>query len=174
MVIYLTLTFIKNNLNNSNMLVINSKINLFKLENIMKKVLFALCFIVTALCSCQENEDVKVNNLVGEWSLLRVELYNEFTGELISSNADIGEVWTQLYFENNLLLATIDNDPEDIESYSFVVRENSLLLIDGNWTYEYGIEKLTKKELVITYHDGMWVNDDEYIEGIAKLYYNKK
>ena len=103
-----------------------------------------------------------------------MELYNEFTGELISSNADIGEVWTQLYFENNLLLATIDNDPEDIESYSFVVRENSLLLIDGNWTYEYGIEKLTKKELVITYHDGMWVNDDEYIEGIAKLYYNKK
>ena len=135
----------------------------------MKKIFFALCVAVIGLCSCQGDEDY----ILGEWNLKRVDFCDSITGKIIKSGADVGEVWTTLNFSESTLIATIDYDDEDIESYLYLLKDNTLSLIDGNWIFKCNVLKLTKDELVFSYPDHMWNDDDEYIEGIAKFYYKK-
>ena len=141
----------------------------------MKKLLFVLSIIITTFCSCQEDETINKNKIVGEWDLTRVEFCDNNGNVIFEGLEDCGETWTHLSVSDATLIATIDYDAEDIESYLYQIKDNTLSLVEGGWSFNCNIEKLSKKELVITYPDEMFVDDsDELTEGIIRMYYKKK
>ena len=76
-------------------------------------------------------------------------------------------------------IATIDYDSDDIESYLYQIKGNTISLIDGSWVINYNIEKLTNKELVITHPIDRYIYDSDsdsnvYFEGIARVHYKKQ
>ena len=148
----------------------------------MKKLSFALCLIIALFCSCQnDNDDIlkdDKNLIIGEWNLSRVELCDN-NGKVIWAGIDAGEIYTHLSFSDATLIATIDYDADDIESYLYQIKGNTISLIDGSWVINYNIEKLSKKELVITHPIDRYIYDPDtdsnvYFEGIARVHYKKQ
>ena len=147
----------------------------------MKKISFALCLIMTMLCSCQETESVNENKLLGEWELSRLEFCDESTGEVLSTaEDDFDFVIKYLNVSNSAILITeYDDDDEydedDVDAYMYVLKDNKLSLYDS-WGYfgeDFIIEKLTNKELVLSIPDHYYTEDDERIEGLLKHYFKK-
>ena len=145
----------------------------------MKKIIFALSLIITTLCSCQEDDTIHNNMIIGEWELSYAEVCDNDGNIIFEGVESPGEVMTHLSFSCGTLVTTINYDEEDIENYIYRIEDNTLYLMDNGWSFKLNIEKLSKKELVITYPKSRYIYDDDsesYVdfEFIFRLYYKKQ
>jgi hypothetical protein len=107
--------------------------------------------------------------IIGEWELSYAEVCDNDGNIIFEGVESPGEVMTHLSFSCGTLVTTIDYDEEDIENYIYRIEDNTLSLMDNAWSFKLNIEKLSKKELVITYPKSRYD-----FEVIFRLYYKKQ
>ncbi len=148
----------------------------------MKKISFALCLIMTMLCSCEEYEIINDNKLLGEWQPLLSEYCDKKTGEVLFTEeyCAVGDFIIKQLSVSTSAFVLFEGDEyyddyyiEDSEAYSYIVTDDIIsLYFNGIWDFDFTIEKLTNRDLVLSYPDDFWYKNYR-IDCIVKLYFKK-
>jgi len=100
-----------------------------------------LLFILFALPSCKENDDVSMSDIVGTWRLIAEEGYEKKNGEIIdqwSENcSEVGHVWGLGFKKDGMAFDYHDEDMEenDVMKWTLKGREITLVYRLDNGSY---------------------------------------
>lgn len=123
----------------------------------MKKIFFALSLIIITLCSCQEEDVLKSNDIIGEWKATKIHAtFNDGTTLTITDSKELEEQLDGLeWITINEHYIQIMQPAETSYHYQvlrlYVISDGYINFNDASDPATYYLQSVTDKEMVIKY-----------------------